>query len=138
MNYQLSGGDMYTITHNGKSFQTDEASVDLPLEDGINTVVITTGIECQGVFEKNYFNSADVAFSPNPFQDSLSVYVGGSDNEITLEIYTTQGRFIRSSTHQLSQDQRNIRLNTNDLRPGSYIIKSCGDTTAQSELIIKR
>ena len=68
VNYQLSGGDMYTITHNGKSFQTEESSVDLPLKDGINTVVITTGIECQGVFEKNYFNSADVAFSPNPFK----------------------------------------------------------------------
>ena len=112
--------------------------MELPLDEGINTVVITTGIECQGVFEKNYFNSAEVAFSPNPFQDSLSVYVGGSDNEITLEIYTTQGRFIRSSIHQLSAHQRNIQLNTTDLRPGSYVIKSCGTTTAQSELIIKR
>ena len=45
---------MYTITHNGRSFQTDEAMVELLLDEGINTVITTTGIECQGVFEKNY------------------------------------------------------------------------------------
>ena len=138
VSYQLSGGDMYTITHNGKSFQTDKSSIEISLEEGINNVAITTGIECQGIFEKNYFNSAEVAVSPNPFQDYLSVYVGGNDNEIMLEIYTTQGRFIRSTNHQLDAHNRNIQLNTSDLRPGSYIIKSCGTTTAQSELIIKR
>ena len=52
VNYQLSGGDMATITSTTEEVQTDEAFVELPLDEGINTVVITTGIECQGVFEK--------------------------------------------------------------------------------------
>ena len=138
VNYQLAGGDIYTITHNGESFQTEESSLDITLKEGINSIVITTGVECQGVFEKNYFNSSSVSFSPNPFVDNLTVYVGGSDNEITLEIYTTQGQLVRHSVYQLSADQRMIQLNTSNLRPGGYIIKSSGATTAQSELIIKR
>ena len=138
VHYKLEGGDVYTIIHNGESFQTDKSSVDITLEEGINHIRITTGIECQGVFEKNYFNSAKVYYTPNPFENDLSVYVGGNDTSITLELYTTQGRLIKSSEHQLSASQRVINLSTSDLKPGGYILKSCGETTIQSELIIKR
>ncbi|MGB1450011.1 MAG: BspA family leucine-rich repeat surface protein, partial [Flavobacteriaceae bacterium] len=138
VHYDLSGGDVYTITHNGESFQTNETSIDIDLDEGMNHIKITTGIECQGVFEKDYFNSAQVYFTPNPFESDLSIYVGGSDTEITIEFYTTQGRLVQSSQHQLSTSQRVINLNTSSLQPGGYIIKSCGETTTQSELIIKR
>ena len=138
VHYELEGGDVYTIIHNGESFQTDKSSVDITLEEGINHIRITTGIECQGIFEKNYFNSAKVYYTPNPFENDLSVYVGGNDTSITLELYTTQGRLIKSSEHQLSRSQRVINLRTSDLKPGGYILKSCGETTIQSELIIKR
>ena len=137
VHYELSGGDVYTITHNGESFQTDQASVDIPLNDGINHISISTGIECQGVFENNYFNSADVHFSPNPFQSDLSIYFGGSDTSVSVEIYTTQGRLIQASEHQLSPSRRVITLPTAHLKPGGYIVKSCGQTILQSELVIK-
>ena len=94
--------------------------------------------ECQGIFEEDYFNSAAVYYTPNPFESDLSVYVGGTDTLITIELYTTQGRLIKTSEHQLSDIQRVINLNTADLQPGGYIIKSCGETTTQSEIIIKR
>ena len=138
VHYDLAGGDFYTVTHNGKSFQTDQSSINITLTEGINQIRITTGIECQGIFEEEYFNSAAVYYTPNPFESSLSVYVGGNDTNITLELYTTQGRLIKTSEHQLSPSQRVINLNTSDLLPGGYIIKSCGETTIQSELIIKR
>ena len=138
VHYDLSGGDVYTITHNGESIQTDQNSIDITLAEGINHIRITTGIECQGIFEEDYFNSAAVYYTPNPFESDLSVYVGGTDTLITIELYTTQGRLIKTSEHQLSDIQRVINLNTADLQPGSYIIKSCGETTTQSEIIIKR
>ena len=50
MQYNLSGGKIYTITHNGTSFQTEENTVELDLVDGLNYIQITTGIECQGIF----------------------------------------------------------------------------------------
>ena len=138
VHYDLSGGDVYTIFHNGKSVQTDAQSIDIDLDEGINQIRITTGIECQGIFEEEYFNSAEVFYTPNPFRDQLSVYIGGQDTAITIELYTTQGRLLKTSEHQLSTTQRVIQLDTGDLKPGGYIIKSCGDTTTQSEIIIKR
>ena len=138
VHYDLSGGDVYTIFHNGKSIQTNEQSIDIDLDEGINQIRITTGIECQGIFEEEYFNSAEVFYTPNPFRDQLSVYIGGQDTTITIELYNTQGRLLKTSEHQLSTTQRVIQLDTGDLQPGGYIIKSCGDTTTQSEIIIKR
>ena len=138
VHFDLTGGDTYTIFHNGKSIQTDAQSVDIDLDEGINQIRITTGIECQGIFEEEYFNSAEVFYTPNPFRDELSVYIGGQDTAITIELYTTQGRLLKTSEHQLSETQRVVQLDTRDLKPGGYIIKSCGDTTTQSEIIIKR
>ena len=138
VHYDLTGGDIYTILHNGKSIQTDAQSFDIHLDQGINQIRITTGIECQGIFEEEYFNSTEVFYTPNPFRDQISVYIGGQDTAITIELYTTQGRLLKTSEHQLSATQRVIQLDTGDLKPGGYIIKSCGDTTAQSEIIIKR
>ena len=137
VHYTLSGGDVYTITHNGESFQTKEEGIDISLKEGINHIQISTGIECQGVYENDYFNSAEVLFTPNPFQSNLSIYFGGRDTEVNVEIYTTTGRLIQSSNHQLSQSQRVIELPTAHLKPGSYIVKSCGETILQSELVIK-
>jgi len=138
VHFDLTGGDTYTIFHNGKSIQTDAQSINIDLDEGINQIRITTGIECQGIFEEEYFNSAEVFYTPNPFRDELSVYIGGHDTSITIELYTTQGRLLKTSEHQLSETQRVVQLDTRDLKPGGYIIKSCGDTTTQSEIIIKR
>ena len=138
INYTLKGGKVYTITHNGQSFQTDQNQVTIDLDEGINQIRITTGIECQGIFEEEYFNSAEVFYTPNPFRDQLSVYIGGQDTTITIELYNTQGKLLKTSEHQLSTTQRVIQLNTGDLQPGGYIIKCSGDNTIQSEIIIKR
>ncbi|CAI8193134.1 MAG: Alpha-agarase [Flavobacteriaceae bacterium] len=137
INYTLEGGKVYTITHNGQSFQTDQKQVSIDLENGINQVKITTGIECQGVFIENYFNSAEVFLSPLPFNEQLNVFVGGQDTELNFELYTTNGRLIQSIKKRMSSTQRTIQINTAHLRQGSYILKTTGATTLTSELIIK-
>ncbi len=137
INFSLEGGKVYTITHNGQSFQTDQNQVEIDLANGINQVKITTGIECQGVFLENYFNSAEVFLSPLPFNDQLSIFVGGQDTLLNFELYTTNGRLIQTFQKKLHPTQRTILLNTSHLRQGTYLLKTVGETTLTSELIIK-
>ena len=137
INYNLQGGKVYTITHNGKSFQTENNQVSIELDKGINQVKITTGIECQGVFVENYFNSSEVYLSPLPFNEQLNIFVGGQDTALSFELYTTNGRLIQSFQKRLLPSQRTIQINTAHLKPGSYILKTRGATTHSSELIIK-
>ena len=137
IHYTLEGGKVYTITHNGQSFQTDQKQVSIDLENGINQVKITTGIECQGVFVENYFNSSTVYLSPLPFSEQLNIFVGGQDTTLSFELYTTNGRLIQAFQKSLSHSQKTIQINTAHLKPGSYILKTRGATTDTSELIIK-
>ena len=137
VDYSLKGGKVYTITQNGISFQTTESKVSLTLAEGYNEVKITTGIECQGIFMESYFNSSEVLFSPVPFNESLSIFVGGNDRDLTIEIYSSSGRLISSEQHYLNTTSRIVRMNTTHLRQGSYVIKLKGATTLTSELIIK-
>ena len=137
VNFSLKGGKVYTVTHNGKSFQTDKNQVAIDLDKGINQVKITTGIECQGIFEENYFNSSHVYLSPLPFNEQLNVFVGGQDRELNSELYSSNGRLIETFTKRLSSPQRTIQINTAHLKQGSYILKAKGATTLTSELIIK-
>ena len=137
MQYNLSGGKIYTITHNGTSFQTEENTVELDLVDGLNYIQITTGIECQGIFEEQIFNSAEVFLSPLPFQDQLNIFIGGQDRQLTIELFSSSGRLVETHQKILVSGKRTIQLNTNHLKPGSYILKVFGETLLSSQLIIK-
>ena len=137
INYTLQGGKVYTITHNGQSFQTENNQVSIELDQGINQVKITTGIECQGVFVESYFNSSAVYLSPLPFNDQLNIFVGGQDTALSFELYTTNGRLVQAFQKRLLPAQRTIQINTAHLKPGSYILKTIGASTLSSELIIK-
>jgi len=137
VSYQLDGGKVYTVSHNGMSYQTTRTQVEVKLDKGINHVKITTGIECQGVFEQQYFNSESVFVSPIPFGDQLSVFVGGNDREVLIELFTASGKLIQQQTHTLDANQRTVRLNTSHIIQGSYLIKVSGERTMTSEIIIK-
>lgn len=136
--YQLSGGDVYDIVHNGITTQSGRSSQNIQLKKGLNTVKITTGLECQGVFEEQYFVSENIAYSPNPFNEKLNLFIGGTDTEVKIEIYSTEGRLISSLIENLSLNNRSISVNTQNLNMGSYIIKLTGKTVKQSFIALKK
>ena len=135
--YNLSGGSVYNIYHNGKTIQTDKASYALTLDPGVNNVKITTGIECQGIFEQNYFNSQRVLYSPLPFNETLNLFVGGDDREVKVEIYNVGSYLVQEQYVQPDPINRTTSIQTSQLSSGSYIIKVIGETTLTSQLIIK-
>ena len=136
--FQLSGGKVYDVIHNGVRTQSARSSQSVQLKKGLNTVKITTGLECQGVFEEQYFVSENIAYSPNPFNEKLNLFIGGTDTEVKIEIFSTEGRLINSLIGNLSENNRSIRVNTQYLNMGSYIIKLSGNTVKQSFIAIKK
>ena len=137
VNFQLDGGTNYTIVHNGKSTQTNKSNYSLKLNKGVNSVRITTGIECQGVYEKTFINSYDVTLAPNPVQDQMFLFVGGSDTDAMVEIFTTDGKQLFGQRFALSPQNRNIRVDVSNLTEGTYYVKVQSNTVNQSKLMIK-
>ena len=135
--YNLKGGSVYKITHNGKTTQTQKGTHTIALEKGMNRVSITTGVSCQGVFEENYLNSYEVKMAPNPFKDQLVFNVGGTDSQLKVEVYAVDGRLIKVLPFILSRSDRVIQMSTQELNQGSYYIKVIGENTNQSFKAIK-
>ena len=107
------------------------------MDKGLNNIKITTGVECQGIFEKNYFNSESIFVSPVPFNNEINVFVGGTDRKVLLELFNANGRLLISKTFPLDENLRDINLDTSGLPQGSYILKVNGQTVSDSKLIIK-
>jgi hypothetical protein len=137
VSFDLSGGASYEVTHNGKTTQTTSNKHTVILDKGINNISISTGIECQGMFENTYLNSYEVKYAPNPFNEVLQLYFGGKDNLIEIGIYSTNGQLIDYQTISLPFGVRNYTLETNNYKQGVYIVKVRSETLDQSIQVIK-
>ncbi|MDC0485826.1 Ig-like domain-containing protein [Flavobacteriaceae bacterium] len=137
VSFDLSGGSAYQITHNGKTTQTSSSKHTVQLDKGINNISISTGIECQGLFENTYLNSYEVKYAPNPFKEQLQLFIGGKDNLVEIGVYASNGQLINYQTVSLSFGMRNYSLNTSSYKQGVYIIKVKGQTLDQSIQVIK-
>jgi len=137
VSFDLSGGSAYQITHNGKTIQTSSSKYTVQLEKGINNISISTGIECQGLFENSYLNSYEVKYTPNPFKEELQLFIGGKDNLVEIGVYAPNGQLVDYRTVSLSFGMRSYTLETTNYKQGVYIIKVKGQTLDQSFQVIK-
>ena len=136
--FNLSGGSTYQITQNGKTKQTNSSKYTVSLEKGINAISISTGIECQGLFEKNYLNSYEVIYTPNPFQETLNLYFGGNDHIIELGVYSLNGQLIDYQNIVLPFGTRTYTLKTENYPQGTYILKIKSETLDQNIQVIRK
>ena len=135
--FGLSGGDSYDITHNGITTQTSKSNYTISLAKGTNRVSISTGIECQGLFENSYLNSYKVTYTPNPFNQELILTMGGEDRILGLEVYTPSGQLVDQKTITLPFGIRYYTLQTGDYKQGGYILRIKSETIDQSFQVIK-
>lgn len=138
VNLELNGSDTYNITVNGRTSRSSAARSSISLRKGLNTVQVSTDKDCQGVFEEKYFVSEDVAYSPNPFNDNLNIFIGGNDRDIKIDIFTPEGRLVSSGIYQLSETNRSVKIQTSHFVIGSYLVKVNSTTVNQSFVTIKK
>ena len=137
VSFVLDGGSIYQVTHNGKTTQTSSNKHTVSLEKGINNISISTGIECQGLFQDTYLNSYEVKYAPNPFKEELQLYIGGQDNIVEIGVYSSNGQLIDYQNISLPFGVRNYTLDTAKYKTGVYIINIKGETIDQSIQVIK-
>ncbi|MDA7765242.1 BspA family leucine-rich repeat surface protein [Flavobacteriaceae bacterium] len=135
--FGLNGGVSYDITHNGITTQTTKNSYTVSLAKGLNRISISTGIECQGLFENTYLNSYEVKYAPNPFSSELTFTIGGEDRVFALEVYTPSGQLIDQKVITLPFGIRYYTLQTDNYKQGGYFIRVKGSTIDQSFQVIK-
>lgn len=120
---ELTGGETFEITLNGKTFVTNESSINLPLDRIENTIEVRGAQDCQGVYTETIILSNQVFIYPNPvLNGKVSVYLGdASIKAANAELYDFNGNKIYSKEQQATAGV--IELNVNGLRPGIYMVQ---------------
>ncbi|TCK68753.1 putative secreted protein (Por secretion system target) [Winogradskyella wandonensis] len=131
----MSGNLRYNIEFNGESFVTYNPELQLELQQGINTLKVTTDLECQGVFEETIIVTDEFLVYPNPFNNDLKIYNGISDEEVDIKIYSLFGQLVFS---KIIQNQGStIEVDTSSLASGMYVIMLQSDSMRTTHKIIK-
>lgn len=133
----LSGSNRYTITHNGKSQEISDQSIQLNLKTGVNLIHVNTPLDCQGVFEKEIFVSEEVIFYPNPVENELYILLPGTDSRSKISILNEQGQTIYDKWASIPLS-RIVKINTHKITRGLIIVRAKGKTIDKTFKVIKR
>ena len=132
----LAGSSLFYLIHNGNSTEVSNGELMIPLQKGLNTIQVSTAYDCQGLFEKSYFNSEEIVVYPNPTNGKFSVIVGGRDVEAEVIVRDIRGSSITNSIVDL-QVNRQIDFDLESYPKGVYFVEIVSPTVVQTSKIIK-
>ncbi|TDQ33262.1 alpha-amylase family glycosyl hydrolase [Zeaxanthinibacter enoshimensis] len=130
LSLELKGGSTYTISLDGRQYTTTSEYYELPLKRGANKLKVSTGKECQGVYEETIYLSSSPLY-PNPVSSQqLNVEFGESSigERVQVDVYDLGGR-IQLSTVEESVSASMI-LDISGLAKGTYLV---GITTTDGQ-----
>jgi len=136
LDLNLVGGSTYIIQLNNRRFDTAQKSLTLNLSPGMNRLIVSTDLDCQGTYEEEFFVSEKVQIYPNPTNGPLNIYVGGSDSEVDIQVRTLSGSEVYLNKYMIDY-RRMVALNLSDLPDGLYLITVTGSTVNSTHKIVK-
>ena len=132
----LTGGTKYNVVLNGNLITTYDNKIDLSLSSGINTIKVTTNLECQGVYEETIFVSEDILLSPNPANSTSKLWIGGFDEKVNITLFDITGRVIWTRNDKVPYS-RSLNVPLSNVKSGLYILKVNSETIKKSIKVIK-
>ena len=135
----LNGSDNYTIVLNGKSYQTKNNSITLPLAGKINKLTVNGDKLCQGVIEKDIIGADNMVPYPNPFNNIVSVNLGETVQAQCVVTITNMTDGKVKLVQKFMNQSGIIQLDVSTLNLGVYALKLTLDNNKQTVYkIIKR
>ncbi len=135
--FNLSGSDRYTITHNGEAKIYESNNPILSLHPGVNFIEISTENYCQGIYTEEIFISEKVQYYPNPTTDIVNFYIHGEDTKVNVVVVDVDGNLYTQGEEKIPSS-RKIQVDLSSLNKGVYIVKLNGETVNQSIKIIRK
>ena len=132
----LKGSTSYNILLNGAVIKTTASNLSLDLKPGMNYLSISTDLDCQGTYFEEIFVSEDVLAYPNPTDGMVQLYIGGSDDTVTLNVYDINSQNIISKSFEVSSS-RVIEADISRFKTGIYFFVLDGKTIKTTHKIIK-
>lgn len=135
--FSMSGNSNYNIDFNGLKYTTNSSEITLQLEQGKNSIKISTDLKCQGVYEETILLSNAMFVYPNPFQNDVNIYLGNVEGNIDITMYSYLGQLVYSKTI-LSETSRSFKINANALAAGLYTVFIRSNASVSTFKIVKK
>lgn len=132
----LQGSDLYNIELNGEIIQTTQSEITVDLKKGNNALRVFTNLACQGVYEESLFLSDRPVVYPNPFVFSTNVFLGTNVEEVTVEIFASDGRLVLAKTYQVSGNE--LPLDLSMYPSGVYYVRFSGEKVKGTSKVVKQ
>ena len=133
---ELDGASLFHIQLNEHQFTTSNKMVILDLKPGMNTLEVVTDALCQGTYFEQIFVSEKVLAYPNPVQNQVQFYVGGTDNEVALHLYPLEGSLLFSEIIEVPSN-RVIEFDFGAYAAGLYVVQLTGTTIKSTIKLLK-
>lgn len=122
VSFDMSGSSKYIVDFNGLVFTTSKSEITLQLEQGNNTIKISTDKPCQGSHEEQIFLSNKMFVYPNPFQNQFNIYFGDvMDDRISVSICSYLGQLVYHKD-VIDTASRNLTIETGSYNSGLYTV----------------
>ena len=118
----LKGGKAYTITLNGKKYETRASEITLPLDLVENKLSVKTELDCQGIYEEQIVLSSEVLIYPNPIAEgNLNIYLGNiGSEESEISLFSVNGTRVMSKKYAVQNNQ--LSISVDGLAKGIYLL----------------
>jgi hypothetical protein len=118
----LSGATSYKVLLNGDALETSASTINLPLKDGLNKIMVQTDKACQGVYNKEIYVGSAIIGYPNPFKDKLVLQIGKSvSHNGAITILNSAGTSVYTGTFEPNAET--ITLELGQLQNGVYFLQ---------------
>ena len=118
----LTGSDTYEVNLNGQTQIISSNTVTLNLTEPINQLQVSSGRDCDTLYEENFAVNPEVIIYPNPIEgDNLTIQLeGGVEKEIVVSLFAMRGTRVSSKLYEVVDNQVNIQVS--GLAQGIYIL----------------
>ena len=134
---KLTGASLYFIELNGVTTSTTENNITLALEEGLNSLKVSTTKGCQGVYTKEFVVGDLFRVYPNPVNNSLQLQTGERNTRLDLAIYAVTGQRIWQG-EVTTDDAGRSDSDMSFLSGGIYILEVKGGNTHKKIKLIKQ
>ncbi|MFS4494465.1 thrombospondin type 3 repeat-containing protein [Maribacter sp. 2308TA10-17] len=118
----LTGSETYQVILNDETQMVSTNEITLSLTDPVNRLQVSSGRDCDAVYEETFAVNPEVSIYPNPVEgDELTINLdGGVETELVVSLFAMRGSRVSSKLYDVVDNQ--VIINVSLLAKGIYIL----------------
>ena len=133
----MSGSTMYHVSINGETDLVYSNTFTKSLAKGLNKIVVSTDLACQGNYIEEVFVSENIEAYPNPTSGVFYVNIPGKDKEVQVIVNSTSYNTMLDQRIQIPSS-RQIDIDLTNMPMGTYVVQVIGDSVRKTIKVVKQ